>query len=175
MIDIFKKYPYETSILDDFVFYEKKQENVMNKQSLEDNIYENPLNKQIRNENRQLMQGNYLNNIILGNDNLSKYNSGIHANNNMMANEMLMENMSQNMMGNTPMNNMSNINPMKNTNMTNAPKVNIHSNQIPQYIPKNMNIHQLTNNLPMNMQFPYKFPNQKSLKRVNSTDNISKK
>jgi hypothetical protein len=76
MLELYKKYPYETSILDDFVFYEKKQENIMNKNSLEEQMYSGGIDG-----------SSFLGGVILGNENLNNYNTNIGINNNRMMND----------------------------------------------------------------------------------------
>jgi hypothetical protein len=151
MLETYKKHPYETSILDDFNFYEKKQENIMSKTNIDDPMYVGVENS------------GYLGGVILGNENLNNYNTNIGINNNRMMNESLMmqqmgnnyeyETNKINQISNKGGNNPNNMHTPKNimqTSMNNMPNMQSSMNNM-QNIPNMPNMQSSMNNMP-NMQ-----------------------
>jgi hypothetical protein len=183
MLDLYKKYPYETSILDDFTFYEKKQENVMNKNT---------------DEQEYMDKNSYLGGVILGNENLNNYNTNIGLNNNKMMNseKQALQNEMKTIMNNQKSDSLKyNMDMMANSvgnsqgfykqmpGEMNMISQNDFANLdlMAQMHTPNLHLSQPNfNNLKMNQGFnpqmlnPMQKNSFKKLKRVNSTDNVTK-
>jgi hypothetical protein len=185
MLEVYKKHPYETSILDDFLFYEKKQENIMNKEIVNEEMYMGHMG-----------DANYLGGVILGNENLRDYNTNIGVSNNKMMNERVMmesggmgSQYPSDMMGGTMGNQVGNYTGNPNNEKVYNPmgkgvQMNMRVDQQPMqkntftdYMHKfnNINTPVIKKTIPTGVNIGYVTPNpKKMLKRVNSTDNVTK-